>query len=339
MFPLKFTSHLIREHASTPSRKTGARPSVRIRRKGRRVFVLSLAGGDRKAIIKDITGNTHIRSPDQLMKIQEYILARDTQLARSMPRILAVEQEPAWIMMEYIEAPTLEKILISCLNGDDAARAEAGIDEMAGIFLSVNALKPVGEGLPFVPWRNEEGIRNFELAFEASALRRYLPEEFRAFDKFSSRFTPDFFSQTHEALSLVDCQPKNVLAPAAGPLRLIDLDYAVVNPALGVAQFLISLDRLGLRWPSSARRTRIEAWQRRFVAAYLQHADPSFAESLVFSYPSTLMRVCALHAAERPVLARYLRWYYGNRLNRFLVRLRDVPPARYAEALPDLFTS
>jgi hypothetical protein len=321
--------------------KSGSRPSLLSWGKSGRIFVVSLAGGNRKVLVKDITQNTHIKDPVELLKVHAHVVAQDEVLVRSMPKIYLADPTPGCIMMEYIEAPTLEKVLGDDLAGrrDQEQRIGEFLANLASLLLALHGVRLVSRYPSFHAWRNDEVLSKFEPIFTDPAIRRYLPKGMDTLESFYARFSPGFFSRTYEELALVDCQPKNILAPASGPLRFIDLDYTVNNPALGVAQFLISLDRLGLRCPIPSRMAKINAWQHRFVLEYLRGANPTFAESLAFFYPSTLLRTYSLHARKRRALRSYLRWYYGSRLRRFLEGLQEIPADQYPHGVPELFAS
>jgi len=173
----------------------------------------------------------------------------------------------------------------------------------------------------------------FEAIFTYPSLRRFLPE----IESVYNRFQKDIFDRKYQNISLVDCQPKNILIPGPRSLRFIDLEFSVTNPWLGIAHFLVSLDRLGLKYPTPSFLAGIASWKKTFLSAYMEGLDSSVVNDLVFLYPATLARVYRWHYRQRRWFKPYLTWYYGNRLKQYFSRLIDLSPDRLRDDLGKVF--
>ncbi|MFA5864846.1 MAG: hypothetical protein WC975_09175 [Phycisphaerae bacterium] len=303
------------------------------------IFFETLEGGKKTVVVKDISGNTHVKDPEQLLRIHTHITRQENSLAASLPKIFGIDRDRCLIRMEYIPGSTLETILKSKLkkSRDSDPNVTETFNGLAELFAAMTRLKPSEAGMPFTPWQNRNVLSTFEPLFTRWPLRHYLPLEINTLQKFYDKFNGQVFSRIIENLMLVDCQPKNILVAEGGSLRLIDMDYAVTNPALAVAHFLISLDRLGLTRPFNFVIAKIAAWQRCFLSAFFKHSEPDFIEDLAFFYPTTLLRVCNWHEKNRKWAAPYLRWYYGNRLKNYLIRLGNISFPADGKSLANLF--
>jgi len=284
---------------------------------------IDIAGVSRKIVVKSTRNNTHLNDPQQLLELHRRICSRDERIARAMPKLLAAQPHYGWLAMEFVEGPTLLAILKESLrkgrrHGDLADQA---LDDLAMHLSAINRLNADEIGLPPQRCSNRRYLEDFKRAYVGCTFKRFLPPHLDTVEKFYARLPSAFFERTRQQLSLVDCQPKNVIVGRDGRIRFIDIDYCAANPALGLAHFLIGLDRIGLRRPLPRALHQIEQWKRRFLHAYFNRADRCIAEDLAFFYPATLMRVYRWQINDHRWLRPYLTFYYGRRLRQFLQKL------------------
>ena len=190
-------------------------------------------------------------------------------------------------------------------------------------------------GLPAEPQANSQYLRDFEALWDRSALRAFLDGEWRQGRRMLDGLPEAFAHRRSNQLLMLDSQPKNIVLSDSNAPRFVDIDYVGGNPAIALGHFLISLDRLALRWPG-ARSSQVDDWKRAFLIRYLRQAPPSVAEDLVFFYPWLVVRVSAWHCRTRPWLAPCLRRCYGQRLGRFCRRLHQFSGRYDAVSVPTL---
>ena len=90
--------------------------------------------------------------------------------------------------------------------------------------------------------------------------------------------SPRFFDRVGTSLLLSDPQPKNVIVVNSDAIVLVDIDYRIGNPALGLAQFICGLDSMRLRHPSALSARAVADWQVQFLAAYFERSRPFHAD-------------------------------------------------------------
>ena len=90
-----------------------------------------------------------------------------------------------------------------------------------------------------------------------------------------------------------------------------------------VPYFLVSLDRIALRWPFTVAYRQIALWKAHFLAEYLNNAPDCVAEDVVFFYPWALLWTLEDHSARFRLARPYLKSFYLGRLAAFLRSLRD----------------
>ncbi len=315
--------------------------SIDVKRRERVSFVtLRYPGGDRKLVLKNVTDNTESKRPSQILQVHQLIASENPELAAYFPKITGIDETLGWIAMEYIPGGTLEALLKrELLVGTRASgEIERYLADIARIFRETGKLNLGETHFSSLKWPNTKIVAAYDTIFTDSALRRYLPKNVDGVKEIFTQFGSDVFSRVYRSLVIVDCQPKNILVQDSGHLRLMDPDYSVANPALAVAHFLASLDRIGVTHLTKASQSKIAYWKSRLVAAYQAGADSVFAKELLFLYPWVLVRVCRWHVASRRWFGPYLRWYYGSLLRGFLTRMADTPKDRLLESPGEVFS-
>ena len=220
------------------------------------------------------------------------------------------------------------------MSGPGESRAHTALRQAAECLAAVHQV-PAESLLPGRPTRD---YQSFATAFRSHALN-LLPAFRRAgFDgpgELLELQSSGFFTRVGDRMSIADARPKNIIVRPAGGVSFIDLDCAPAPPALGVALFLVALDRLASRYPyigaAPARRKSM------FVEAYGAAVDSNLAEDLTFFYPWSVVQMLRQHSAQRPAMRPYLTWYYSRALDRFLTALRRVPASRAADMPALLF--
>jgi len=308
-------------------------------RQNGKVWTVDLTFGERtrRVVVKDLFESTHYRDPMALVQIHRNITSQVPVLRDNLVNILGANPNQGWIIMEFVPGGTLENILRWGLDSREHQFTPL-LRKIADILISMRHLNPSELGISPGTEKKESVIGEFEGVFADRIMRRYLPKAMNCPAAFYTRFNRNFYTRRSESLVPVDCQPKNLLVSRSGMIRLIDPDYTVTSLILAIAQFLVSLDRLGLARPFPRAQSRIRGWQRTLVEAFENHEDPYFAEELAFWYATTLLRVYSRHASKRTWFRPYLRWYYGNRLKAFLDRVTGKPSCDWLRSPMQLFS-
>jgi hypothetical protein len=286
------------------------------------VASLEFAGGVRHVVVKSIPEHANIPCPEKLREVHDGLRARGARLAGGLPRFAGVGREERLLVMEFVDGRPLEDVLKASLRSpvrrDDPG--EVPLRETAALEAEMHRVCGADVGLAG-PYPNRSYLPGFEAAWKHPSVARVLPLGLRDARRLYDLLPPSFFDRAGDRVMAGDIQPKNVIVREGGGVCLIDLDYTAGNPAIGVAQFLVALDRLGTRCPLGPPLRRIASWKQQYLAAYLEGSPHSVAEDLSFFYPSLLVQHLLEHSASRPWLRRYLVAYYGRRLREFLRRL------------------
>jgi hypothetical protein len=302
--------------------------AVTLRREQSAVLAsLEFEGKVRMVAVKRLSGSRIIGCPVELSRIHEAVRACSSLVASSTPRFLAHSPEHKFVVMEYVEGPTLLSALTERPTGEGGDLASCQLARRAGALLAefhsvtFEAARAVAE--PRANWTYVEHWAGlWHSLAECRGLRVPLRDSRRILDHLS----PQFFGRTVARLHPVDVQPKNILVPAPSRLCLIDPDYSWANPALGVGQFLASLDRVRLRSRRPDLAESIRCWKRAFLDGYSSRNAGALNEDVLFFYSWALLRMQRLHESRLPWMRLILRRFYAARLTCFLVHLeRSVP--------------
>jgi hypothetical protein len=307
-----------------------------------RVASLAFPGGPRRLVVKPVAAEpAGLRRPEKLCSVHEAVRARSAALAGRTPRLLGIDPGHRLVVMEYVAGPTLLALLRRSLGPfrRGAAPCEPLLRQAASLLAQLHRLAAAEVGVPGAPSANGAYRADFEASWRDPLVRGLLPAGYADPQRLYDRLPPSFFGRAEDRLLLVDTQPKNMLVADGGAVYLIDLDYSAGNPAVGLAQFLVGLDRLGLRHVLTRPAARIAAWKRCVVAAYFEQAPAWVAEDLVYFYPQVLLQMIGQHAAARPWLRWYLAGYYGRRLRGFLTNLDRLPAGGAGRSPAELFSA
>jgi hypothetical protein len=305
---------------------------------GRAVRVdLDYGGEQVHAVVKRLPAKTVVSSAAELARISEYLRSSSPRLAQTLMGFVGWDDAHGWVIMEYVRGPSLLDLLQRHLffpRRDDAPIRKA-LGRVAQTLAVIGRRRGAEVGLHAPAHHNDAYLAALEDCWSAPVVRRCLPPDSRSTAIIHAHLRRPFYGRVADRVLLVDCQPKNILLPTPDEARFIDPEYTCGNPALMPAHFLMSLDRLGLRFPFRTEWERITAWKECFTAAYAQFAEPWVLDDLLFFYPWSLMRVLRQHAAQRPLLRPYLQWVYGRRLREYLHALDSAslaPPEETALA-------
>jgi hypothetical protein len=309
-----------------------AAPAVVTLRHDQSAILVSLAfeGGVRLVAVKRLNGSRMIVCPAELSRIHESARVFSSLLAASTPLFLAHSLEHNFVVMEYVEGPTLLRVLL-----ERGGRAVAGDRSALGLLIrsagellaEFHRVTPEVAGATAEPRANGSYVEDWIGLWESLGVDRKLPAGLRDSRRLLDRLSPEFFGRAVARLHPVDMQPKNILVPPPGRLCLIDPDYSWANPALGVGQFLASLDRVRLRsrWPGMEESVR--SWKRAFLAGYTAGRPDAVSEDVLFYYTWALLRMQQQHESRHPWMRLLLRRFYSDRLARFLAHLKRSTPS------------
>jgi hypothetical protein len=301
----------------------------------------AFAGGNHQAVVKPLPASGPSSRVERLVALHSRICALSPPFARSVPLILGHDAASRWIAMNYVEGTTLLKLLrrAACFAGWGEHRCEAALRQVGRALAALHRLDARAVGLDQPARANASYLPGFEALWHDPLLALHLPGDFASPARLYERLGESFPARPGRCVLLNDSQPKNVLVSCNGAVRLIDLDFETSSPALGVGHFLASLDRLGARYLPLLPASRVARWKCAFASAYLEQASPTAAADLLFFYPWALLQTFQRHRRHWPRLGRYLAWYYGRQLRRFLTRLERLPADLDAAAVAQLFES
>jgi hypothetical protein len=323
-----FTSggHIIVGQARPPER-------VDVRRIGT-AYLATLRYGAQaiRTIVKPLAPDSWLHDPTLLYHVHYRLQNADPLLSRVLNNMVAPVAERGWVIVEYVAGLSLREVLGRALRFPVLHNTQPSIllAQTARALAALNQIDAVQARLPLAPQANVSYVEKLEECWADPCIQPYLPQLWRAGppagivgSSFRGR------GRIGDRVILIDCQPKNILIPCRGEVRFIDQDYGVGNPALGLAFFLVTLDRLGLRHPLPWQRARIAAWKAVFLESYFQNADPWIAEDLPFFYAWTLARQLRRHVLGprwgRWLFRPYIRWSYGRHLREFLSAYHPGP--------------
>lgn len=297
------------------------------------VAELCFARGRRRVIVKPFVPGPSASTED-LAKVHERLRQLGPALALSLPWIRP--GGPDWIIQEYLPGCSLHHHLLQALRGrGDKAACRTALQDTATLMEQIHRVNGGDLDLHRPPQPNAQYIEGLQRPWE-----RLLGRAGRRVDvaALAAAAGVDFAHRTGKAVMIQDSQPKNIILADQGRPCCIDIDYLVGNPAMALAHFLVSLDRLALLHSAAARQ--VEQWQALFVQAYGQAgAAQNVLRDLVFFYPWVFIRQALLHAQARPLLAPLLRRQYRRRLQRYLATVETCGHAVAAEDVCSLFAT
>jgi hypothetical protein len=258
-------------------------------------------------------------SPD-LFRICRDVIATNPALADNMPRFLGHSPARRHVAMEFIPGNNLERLLMSALRQPatcDGTLTRA-VSAAGRVLAALHNIHSDQVGLT----RAQRSIASFldgmRTTVSALRARRLLGESAERLISFASVIAQPILGHAGAYLLPTDAQPKNILVPLESPVRFIDLDFTAGPRGLGVAFFLVSLDRIALRaiWPRAVEN--VDNWKRSFVESYLEVSGHEVAREILFFYPWMLVQVMSDHLRRRPLLCWALAARYSRPLHHFV---------------------
>lgn len=285
------------------------------------VFLATLhfAGGPRRVAVKQLPADAIVNCPESLCRVHEAIRTRDGRLTAAMPAFLGFEAEHRLVAMEFIAGQTLRDLLWKALwlpACGEVAR-QRWLADAAGILAALHSISARDSGVPSESRPNNFFVAALEEGWREPRIQAHLPAEFRDPERLYRHLPAAFFDRADDQLTPRDAQAKNTLVTADGQVAYIDFDYLGGSPAVSVAHYLVSLDRIRLRHPFGWQARRVTTWKQCFVDHYAKHR-PGVVDDLLFFYPWSLMKNYLHQVSYRPRSAWYLARFYGRCLRSFL---------------------
>lgn len=306
------------------------------------VFLAELQFGDgpKRVAVKQIAGDAIIPCPANLCRLHEIIRARDPRLAAAMPAFLGHEPDARLVAMEFVAGRPLNELLAnaSWWPGWREAQCRAWLAAAAGVLAALHDIPARAIGVPSEVRRHDFFTSALEEGWTDPRIQAWLPPAFRDPERLYRDLSADFFDRSDDQLTPRDAQAKNTLVAANGQVAYIDFDYLGGCPAVGVAHYLVSLDRLQLRYPLGWRGRRIAGWKQCFVDHYAK-ARPGVVAELRFFYPWSLMKNYLHQVSYRPRSGWYLARFYGRCLRTFLEHRDAAEPNRRGAGDSGLFAT
>lgn len=290
-----------------------------------------------RVVVKSTATNMGVRSAPELARVLTALADSSTELADALPAILGADPAEQLAVFGYVEGDCLDTRLEAALRSGDAADACNTYLRAAGVLMA-----RVHE-LPAHQFMADEAVRcneSFTVSLNEvlSPFSSELTKAGLSTSRLLERLRPAFMKREADRMFLIDARAENLVVKPTGDLSFIDLDCSCGSPGIGVAVFLVALDRLGSRFPGRDHQALLSRWKKHFLRGYAKHADSSIGEDVTFFYPWMLGNMFDQHRHHRPMFRPYLRWYYGRRLERFLTALSSFSPD-HVSAMPELLFS
>ncbi len=274
----------------------------------------------RRVVLKVPDTDCVTQSSSQMYDLHEKVRCMVEEEDRSIVPILGYDDRKNVIVMEHIDGSPLlkllRKVLLTKFGGADAIKA---IENTGKILADINAIKAKDLGIKTNAKSNESFIRDLSDLSNDIGVGKYLANGNQEVMEFVDTFSEKLKERSVQQLIAVDVQPKNVFLSGNG-IVLIDPGYVIGNPAMNVAQVLVSLDQLGMRFPLKGHIRMIEKWKKQFLSAY-KESDNSYKwleEELKFFYPWALLQSYIRHISYRPLLTKIFARWYGRRVGEFI---------------------
>jgi len=219
--------------------------------------------------------------------------------------------------MEYVAGSSLESLLLGFMLPARRAEALRGLAATGAVLAAFHRWPASEVGGPCSPRPNRSYVEGIAGLWARSPLGRFGRTP-TSLDDVVAHLSPGFFDREGDRVMPCDSQPKNVMVARARGISLVDLDYLGGSPAISVAAFLGSLDRIALRFPGPLGWRASNLWKRVFLDGYCRRAGPEVLDDLVFFYPWTLLQQHDSLAESHPRLDWYLTRHYGRRMSAFI---------------------
>lgn len=262
--------------------------------------------------IKKVRHATSEQAGWELIRIYRSVVATNDALAKHVARVLGHSPAGRHVAMDFVPGCNMERLLASDLRprAGCAPHTIRVLEASARVLATLHAIDAGTVGLPHSGRSIAsflDGMRRTAAGLQARGL---LDPQVKRLVRFAAAKAEPILEYAGGSLLLTDAQPKNVLVPIASGVCFIDLDFAAGPCGLGVAFFLVSLDRIALRasWPGAIEV--LDEWKRSFVRAYLKASGNSVAQQVAFFYPWMLVQIMSDHLKRRsffswPLAARY----------------------------------
>lgn len=289
------------------------------------VLIATLSFPEKTAfvVVKQLLETLKPADIEQLCRVHREVRAADPLVARCTPRLLGFESDRNLLAMDFVPGETLHRVLRRALWlppwGD--GHCHSLLEKTAEALVAVNGFSAHALGVPPAePRLNGSYIPLFEATWTSPLVRPLLPPEWRDPDRLYRFLPTGFFEGVGDSLNLTDPQPKNVLVTPGNQVCHIDIEYVGGNQVLCAAQFLVGIDRLGLRHPASWLSSRLAGWKQCFVDRFAENAQSAMGD-LRFFYPFVLLHNLRKQLESRPLWRWWLLQYHGRRLCEFLNNL------------------
>jgi hypothetical protein len=283
------------------------------------IATLSFGARSHRVVLKRTTNNASIRSSSQLAGILNSLRAAP-DLQSALPAVLGFDDGLHLIALAWVEGHPLSTAVRSYIK--DGGVAPAADLAMTGHLVSriqqVDGALLIGDDATRSPMTFLGSFDHEPRLFH----RANLEAGFSSAEQYWAQFSRPFLESRGRELFLIDGRPKNTIVRTDASPCFIDLDFAAAPVGIGIAAFLVALDRLGIWYRSQQQQWRLTQLQREFVRGYAS-STAYLAEHVGFFYPWTLLEMLRQHATARPLLRPWLRMYYRARLERFLLAVRN----------------
>ena len=276
----------------------------------------------KRVVLKLMEKKSVIQTASRMCSIHEKVRCLVAGEDRSIVPILGHNDESNAIIMDYVDGfPVLKLLQKALFTRRGKIEATNALEKTGSILADINSIEEENIGIKTKGRSNESYIDDFNEIAKEIKVSNYLVNGGQDLTRFVSGFSKDWKERTPKHLIAVDVQPKNVFLTTGG-IVLIDPDYAIGNPAMNIAQVLVSIDQLGMKFPLRGHIRIIEEWKKHFLLAYKQseNAYPWVDEDLAFFYPWALLQSYVRHIGYRPMFAKYFARWYRARVGKLICR-------------------
>ncbi len=260
-----------------------------------------------------------VRDTVTLCSINKRLRELSPTLKHALPGLEVFGPTESWLAMEYVDGKTLDSFITSSRSMPD--KITDVFHRLGKIVAELHSFSGADVGLPESKKFNHQYTQNLEDGWAQYILKPFLPSGLKHANDFYKYIDNEVWQRQPSRVLMVDFQPKNVLIGDDGSISLIDPDFSIGSPALGIGFFLNGLNQLAFSHRNWASHEMISFCQQAFLKSYLEKMDSWLSDDLVFFYPWTIVEASKMHALNSRFPAPILKFFYSYFLRRFLHRL------------------
>ena len=283
---------------------------------------LDLPTGSKSLVIKTVTPQLFSGGVEALYRLHCQLRSASKFLHETTVRFIDFDADRSLLVLEHVPGPSLADLMTRVLAKQASeSRVPPLLHLLAEFLVHLHSYEPGELGIQPRPVTNRSFYQDYQERLQESPIARWLPRRQRAPGFLSSYISDESLESSHQRVSFVDLQPKNVLVRGPESIVVIDINYHVVSPSTSVAVLLINIDLAGLRQLTRRAFRLAQDWKRTFLQSYMSVPaadDQNVLRDLRLFYPIAILDLFEQHLLRRRRSKLYLAWFYGLMLRRVL---------------------